>query len=77
MMHRPVWPLLGGLTGSWGCRTAISRKNRNALKKKVRPSFKELLAKYKRKGVAKKQRNQPNGAKGVRASPRHEGIHHQ
>jgi hypothetical protein len=29
------------------------------------------LAKYKRKGVARKQRNQPIAAKGIRAPPRY------
>jgi hypothetical protein len=35
-------------------------------KEKARPSFKELLAKYKRKGAARNQSNQQNGAMGVK-----------
>jgi hypothetical protein len=37
------------------------------------PSFNELLTKYKREGATKDQ----NAAKGVKAPPRHKGIHHQ
>jgi hypothetical protein len=47
----------GGLTASQGGLTTNSRKNGDAPKKKVRSSFEELLAKYKRKGDAKKRRN--------------------
>jgi hypothetical protein len=46
-------------------------------KKKARSSFNELLAKYKREGATKDRSNQPNGAKGIKAPPRHKGIHHQ
>jgi hypothetical protein len=69
----------GGLTASQGSLTATSRKNGDAPKKKVSPSFEELLAKYKRKGAAKKRRN-PIGSKGEKTSPRHEkreSVHHQ
>ena len=50
------------------------------VQEKVRPSFGELLVKYKRKGVAQKQKDQPKGAKGVKTPPRHkrqEGLHNQ
>jgi hypothetical protein len=70
----------GGLTASQCSLTAISRKNREASKKKVRLSFEELLAKYKRKGAARKRRNQPICGKGEEAPPRHEkqeSAHHQ
>jgi hypothetical protein len=83
----------GSLTGSWGGQTAtggltvsqsgltaISRKIGDAPKRKVRPSLEELLAKYKRKGAARKQKNQPNGARSEKAPPRHEkreSAHHQ
>jgi hypothetical protein len=70
----------GGLTASQGGLTAISRKNGDAPKKKVRPSFEELLAKYKRTGDVRKRRNQPIGAKGEKSPPRHEkweSTHHQ
>jgi hypothetical protein len=70
----------GGLTASQGDMTTISRKNGETPKKKVRLSFEELLAKYKRKGAARKRRNQPIGAKGEKAPPRHEkqeSVHHQ
>jgi hypothetical protein len=69
----------GGLTASQGSVTATSRTNGDAPKKKVRPSFEEILAKYKRKGATKKRRN-PIGAKGEKTSPRHEkreSAHHQ
>jgi hypothetical protein len=42
-------------------------------KKKVRPSFEELLAKYKRNGAARKQRSRSYDTKGKKASPRHGG----
>jgi hypothetical protein len=70
----------GGLTTSQGGLAAISTKNEDAPKKKVSPSFEELLDKYKRKGAARKQRNQPIGAKGEKVPPRHEkreSTHHQ
>jgi hypothetical protein len=70
----------GSLTVSQSGLTAISRKIGDAPKRKVRPSFEELLAKYKRKGAARKRKNQPNGAKGEKAPPRHEkreSAHHQ
>jgi hypothetical protein len=69
-----------GLTVSQSGLTAISRNIGDAPKRKLRPSFEELLAKYKRKGAARKQKNQPNGAKGKKAPPRHEkqeSAHHQ
>jgi hypothetical protein len=47
----------GGLTASRGGLTAISRKKGDVLKKKVRSSFEELLAKYKSKGAARTRRN--------------------
>jgi hypothetical protein len=46
-------------------------------KKKARPSFNELLAKYKRGGAIKDRSNQPSGAKSVKATPRCKGSHHQ
>jgi hypothetical protein len=60
--------------------TGASEKDQNApslRKKKERPSFNELLAKYKREGAIKDRSNQAIGAKGVKAPPRHKGIHHQ
>jgi hypothetical protein len=59
--------------------TDASRKVQDApsLRKKARPSFNELLAKYKREGAIKDRSNQPIGAKGVKAPPRHKGIYHQ
>jgi hypothetical protein len=70
----------GGLTASQCGLTATSRKNEDAPEKKVKPSFEELLDKYKSKGAARKRRNQPISAKGEKASPRHEkqeSAHHQ
>ena len=78
-----------GLTGSQTGLTSVSHRSDRCpqkvqrcpeSKKKVRPSFEELLAKYKRKGVAQKQKDQPKGAKGVKIPPRHkrqEGLHNQ
>jgi hypothetical protein len=46
--------MTGGLTVSRSSLTAISRKIGDAPKRKVRPSFVELLTKYKRKGATRK-----------------------
>jgi hypothetical protein len=70
----------GGLTGSRGRSDRYLRKKWRCSQEKVRPSFEELQAKYKRKGAARKRRNQPIGAKGEKAPPRHEkreSAHHQ
>jgi hypothetical protein len=68
-----------GLTGASGrsdrCLQKGSRFSKP--KKKARPSFNKLLAKYKRGGATKDRSNQPNGGKGVEAPPRHKGIHHK
>jgi hypothetical protein len=75
-----------GLTGAQTSLTGASGRSDRCLqkgsrcskpKKKGRLSFNELLAKYKRGGATKDQSNQPIGAKGVKAPPRHKGIHHQ
>jgi hypothetical protein len=68
-----------GLTGAQGRSNRCLQKGSRCSKpkKKARLSFNELLAKYKREGATKDQSNQPIGAKGVKAPPRHEGIHHQ
>jgi hypothetical protein len=70
----------GGLTGRPGGLTACSREDGNPpkLKKKVRLSFEELMAKCK-KSAAQKRRNRPNGARGEKAPPRHrtQGMHQQ
>jgi hypothetical protein len=71
---------MGGLTVSQSGLTTISGKIGDAPKRKVRPSFEELLAKYKRKGATRKRKNQLNSAKGEKAPPRHEkreSVHHQ
>jgi hypothetical protein len=67
------------LTGAQGRSIRCLQKGSKCFKpkKKVRPSFNELLAKYKREGATKDQSNQPSGAKGVKAPPRHKGSHHQ
>jgi hypothetical protein len=68
-----------GLTGASGRSNRCLQKGSRCSKpkKKARLSFNELLAKYKREGATKDQSNQPIGAKGVKAPPRHKGIHHQ
>jgi hypothetical protein len=67
-----------GLTGAQGQSYRCLQKGSKCSKpkKKARPSFNELLDKYKREGATKDRSNQPNGAKGVKAPPRHKGIHH-
>jgi hypothetical protein len=68
-----------GLTGALGQSDRCLQKGSRCSKpkRKARLSFNELLAKYKREGATKDQSNQPIGAKGVKAPPRHKGIHHQ
>jgi hypothetical protein len=68
-----------GLTGASGRSDRCLQKGSRCSKpkKKARPSFNELLAKYMRDGAIKDQSNQPIGAKGVKAPPRHKGIYHQ
>jgi hypothetical protein len=68
-----------GLTGAEGRSNRCLQKGSKCSKpkKKVRPSFNELLAKYKREGATKDQSYQPGGAKGVKAPPRRKGSHHQ
>jgi hypothetical protein len=39
-------------------------------KKKERQSFEKLLAKYKKKGAAQRQKSQPNEVKSVKSSPK-------
>jgi len=45
-----------------------SGKNSRNAKKKGRPSFKELLAKYEEKGITQKQKKQPDQAKDTKSS---------
>ena len=53
-----------GLTG----RPGSSGKNYRNNKEKERPSFKELLAKYEKKGVVQKQRERPDKVKDTKPS---------
>ena len=53
-----------GLTGHSG----NSGKNSRNKKEQERPSFKELLAKYEKKGVVQKQRGRPDKAKDTKPS---------
>jgi hypothetical protein len=59
--------------------TDASRKVQNApnLRKKQGRVLMNSWPRHKREGATKDQSNQPNGAKGVKAPPRHKGIHHQ
>jgi hypothetical protein len=59
-----------GLTGCETGRTGHSRnsKNRSQCKNKVRPSFEELLANYKKKGATQKQKYRPNKVKSAKSS---------
>ena len=56
-----------GLTGHSGSSGKNSRNN----KKKERPSFKELLAKYEKKGVVQKQKGLPDKVKDTKPSSSH------
>jgi hypothetical protein len=68
-----------GLTGVSGRSDRCLQKGSRCSKpkKRVRLSFSELLAKYKREEANRNQSNQSNGAKGIKAPPRREDIHHQ
>jgi hypothetical protein len=49
----------GGLTGSTGHRTGLTSmlsKSGNSTRSKTKPSFKELLAKYEKEGIAQRQK---------------------
>ena len=56
-----------GLIGSSG----NSGKNSSG-KSKARPSFKELLAKYEKKGAAQKQKIEPKEAKDTKPPSKHQ-----
>jgi hypothetical protein len=68
-----------GLIGASGRSDRCLKKGSRCSKpkKKVRASFNEILAKYKREGVTNDQSNQPSGSKGVKAPPRRKVSHHQ
>ena len=61
-----------GLTGAMTGLTGASSEYGNSSKAKnwIRPSFKELLAKYEKMGAIQKQRRRPNEAKDEKASSR-------
>ena len=64
---------LTGMTGLTGAKTGLtgaSSESRNSSKAKnwIRPSFKEVLAKYEKMGATQKQRRRPNEAKDEKAS---------
>jgi len=60
-----------GLTGTTGLTGASSESgNSSEAKNWIRPSFKELLAKYEKMGATQKQRRRPNEAKDENASLR-------
>ena len=61
-----------GLTGVKTGLTGASSESGNSSKAKnwIRPSFKELLAKYEKMGATQKQRRRPNEAKDEKASSR-------
>ena len=56
-----------GLTGPPG---SFGKKSRNN-KKKGRPSFKQLLAKYEEEGATQRQKERPDQAKGINPSSEH------
>ena len=61
-----------GLTDEKTGLTGASSESGNSSKAKnwIRPSFKELLAKYEKMGATQKQRRRPNEAKDEKASSR-------
>ena len=61
-----------GLTGAKTGLTGASSESGNSSEAKnwIRPSFKELLAKYEKMGATQKQRRRPNEAKDEKASSR-------
>ena len=67
--------LIGGPTGLTGAKTGLigaSSKPESPSKNKLRPSFKELLAKYEKQGATQKKKKQPGGAKDMRSSSKHQ-----
>jgi len=68
----------GGLTGSTGLTgrgtglTGASSESGNSSKIKTRPSFKELFAKYEKKGGAQRQKGRPSEVKDTGSSSRHQ-----
>ena len=59
-----------GLTGSKGGLTGTPSKSGNSSKSKIRPSFKELLAKYEKEGTAQKRRS--GKVKDMKSSTKHQ-----
>jgi len=59
-----------GLTGSKGGLTGTPSKSGNSSKSKIRPSFKELLAKYEKEGTAQKRRS--SKVKDMKSSTKHQ-----
>jgi len=57
-------------TGLTGLETGLTGHSWNSGKnsRKKRPSFKELLAKYEKKGVVQKQRGRPDKVKNTKSS---------
>ena len=61
----------GGPTGLTGSRTGLTgtpSKSGNSSKSKTRPSFKELLAKYVKEGIAQRQKGRLSEAKDTGSS---------
>ena len=60
----------GGLTGSQTGLTGVSSKSGNSSRvgTRTRPSFKELLAKYEKEEIVKKQKERPDEAKGTKST---------
>ena len=61
-----------GLTGHGTGLTGAPSKSGNSSKIKTRPSFKELLAKYKKEGSAQRQKGQPSKIKDTESLSRHQ-----
>ena len=67
---------LTGPSGPTGAKTGLTGAsnepgNSSEAKNKRRPSFKELLAKYEREGIAQKQKGKPNKVNDMKPSSKH------
>ena len=60
------------LTGTKTGLTGASSEPESSSKSKIRPGFKELLAKYEKQGATQKKKKQPGEAKDMRSSSKHQ-----
>jgi len=63
-----------GLTGTQTGLTGVSCKlgNYSKAKKRIRPSFEELIVKYEHKGAVQKQKSRPYSTRGASSLPKHQ-----